>query len=340
MISLRHDVVELDRRKRFQFFSIPNSVRIVVGDCDLTKSLPFVSKKFNSFTGDLWKYTFERLVHKSKDSGHRNWNETLQLFLDYEHSLDTDSYTLEKKPTSKRIRTNSSADMEENKSVGSCLLRKALQIAEPKRQRFYDGYKATTIRLHYWLYCHLLNGYVRYQSPLFFMPDDVRLGNLFGLHFFEPRYRQLIANVMARYPASTKNGSVLTAERCGGTFPTFIYAHNAPLKPGTTACIVQVRQCTIYQNGTADVGLMPISYVRIEAVGTYDQSTNLYGAIASRLSRHDSLGIEFPSRESQSRESRQFVEPFPERTDERNESSIQAMLRFLENRNRPHPGDD
>ena len=103
---------------------------------------------------------------------------------------------------------------------------------------------------------------------------------------------------------------------------------------------MQVRQCTIYQNGTADVGLMPISYVRIEAVGTYDQSTNLYGAIASRLSRHDSLGIEFPSRESQSRESRQFVEPFPERTDERNESSIQAMLRFLENRNRPHPGDD
>lgn len=261
----------------------------------------------------------------------------MQLFLDHESCLETDVHSLENKTYSKRMRTHSIEDMKDNETSGSYLIRKALQIAFRKRQQFQNGNNTYATNPHHWLYRHLLHGYVRYQSPLFFMPDDVHLGHSFGLHFFEPRYRKLIASVLAPHRDSLINGEVITAEQCGGNFPTFIYAHSSPLKPGAIACIVQVRQCTLYPNGTADVLLMPISYARIEKVGTIDDATKLYGAIVHRLSMHESQEIEFPS--SAGSPSRQLREYEERNTDEMN-NTIQAMLRYFASQTQNQEEDD
>ena len=277
-----------------------------------------MSKKINSCIVYLWKCTFERLVSTSQDHEGGPWKDTFEVFLEQEDALVNDTYAIDEK-VSKRARLNSSEDMESNETYESYLVRKALQIAHRKRQQVNDGEDIETVNQYLWLYVHLLNVYRRYHSPLFFMPDDVRLGSAFNLHFFEPRYRLLIDNVMAPYPLSARNGVAITAESCGGDFPTFIYANKAPLQPGTIVCIVQVRQCTIYPNGTADVCLLPISYARINEIGFAERRTKLYGAIVSRLSMVESREIEAPLRD-RSRRGQMSMEDF------------QAMLRYLEHR--------
>lgn len=54
---------------------------------------------------------------------------------------------------------------------------------------------------HERLFRYILKNHIQYSSPLFYMPGDVEIGKEFGLHFFEPRYRLLISEVMSPYPA-------------------------------------------------------------------------------------------------------------------------------------------
>merc|ERR1712150_50376 len=70
----------------------------------------------------------------------------------------------------------------------------------------------------------IITNFVRIKSPLFYMPGITQLGKRFGLHFFEPRYRLLIAEVMAPFPASARTGHPISANS-SGSFPIFIYAN-------------------------------------------------------------------------------------------------------------------
>ena len=45
--------------------------------------------------------------------------------------------------------------------------------------------------------------------------------------------------------------------------PTFIHAHQSPLRRNTPATIVQIRQCMVSRDGSADVFLHPIAYTYI-----------------------------------------------------------------------------
>eukprot|EP00580_Thalassiosira_gravida_P019588 CAMPEP_0201660890 /NCGR_PEP_ID=MMETSP0494-20130426/3406_1 /ASSEMBLY_ACC=CAM_ASM_000839 /TAXON_ID=420259 /ORGANISM="Thalassiosira gravida, Strain GMp14c1" /LENGTH=447 /DNA_ID=CAMNT_0048138867 /DNA_START=97 /DNA_END=1440 /DNA_ORIENTATION=+ len=66
---------------------------------------------------------------------------------------------------------------------------------------------ATSSGLYQCLYQSILQTHIRYQAPVFIMPSPVRLGETYGLHFFEPRYRILIAEVMAnQLPVSARRG--------------------------------------------------------------------------------------------------------------------------------------
>lgn len=112
---------------------------------------------------------------------------------------------------------------------------------------------------------------LRYVGHLFHMPDTVFLGQPIGLHFFEPRYRLLIAEVMSNYPESARQGQpiheVLAASNGDITdYPTFVYGHTSPLTRGSPGVLVHVVQCLIHPDGTADVHLLPVQYAWIEHV--------------------------------------------------------------------------
>lgn len=48
--------------------------------------------------------------------------------------------------------------------------------------------------------------------------------------------------------------------------PTFIHAHQSPLRRNTPATIVQVQHCAIAPDGSADVLLYPLAYVWLEKI--------------------------------------------------------------------------
>lgn len=159
---------------------------------------------------------------------------------------------------------------------------------------------ATTSGIYQCLYQSVVLRHLRYQAPVFYMNSSVQLGSQYGLHMFEPRYRLLMSEVMSSFPLRARRG-----ERIGpmvpGLFPpscvhgqrvmeddikastlnlleenesllgkyqmpTFIHAHQSPLRRNTPATIVQVQHCAISPDGSADVLLKPIAYIWLEQI--------------------------------------------------------------------------
>lgn len=127
------------------------------------------------------------------------------------------------------------------------------------------------------LYKKIVTDHIRFKGPVFFMGGQVQLGEPYALHFFEPRYRLLITEVMRGQPESAKNG---------GRIPhpaLFVHANRAPLAPTTPATIVEIVQCQVYPDGRADVLLLPTAYVWIEKVWVRPNSGHLYYAQCLRM---------------------------------------------------------
>jgi hypothetical protein len=128
------------------------------------------------------------------------------------------------------------------------------------------------------LYARVLSEQVRFKGPVFFMPGHVQFGEAaYGLHFFEPRYRLMIAEVMQSHSHEARNGGQVR-----GT-ALFIHANRAPLAPSSPAVLVQVRSCQIYPDGRADVFLAPVSHVCIEKLWVRPNSGHLFYAQCRRM---------------------------------------------------------
>ena len=140
------------------------------------------------------------------------------------------------------------------------------------------------------VYRSIVENYIRYTGPIFHMPNHIRLGQEFGLHFFEPRYRLLIAEVMEGWPSAQRGGPI-TADS-NGNFPSFIYAYHNDLDPKSRAMIVQVRQVHIHNGGRADVLLVPVAHVQIEQVWVRPNTGRLHMATVVRLGKDESTKIE------------------------------------------------
>lgn len=235
----------------------------------LTSVLPYVSRQFYSYCKShdfLWKLCMQRLMVNEPNL----WAASVAEFTESSLSEYGSSELLER---------------------GCSKLAIMLEFDEIiPRSRI--------IGCHEELFRYILANYIRYESPLFYMPDNsVVIGQEFGLHFFEPRYRRLIREVMAPYPDLFTDGRAITEENgLVGKPPTFIYAHRSPLKKGIIACIVQVMECSIHPDGRADVFLRPIHYVRITEV--YEQRIprdHLYFCKTVRLSFNEEKQYETDS---------------------------------------------
>lgn len=235
----------------------------------LTSILPFVSRQFNTYckTRDfLWEICIQRLIVKEPSL----WAASVADFTECDVNECNPFELLEKGCT--KI---------ENMIASDEIIRQS---------RIYGS--------HGELFRYILANYIKYESPLFYMPDNsVVIGQEFGIHFFEPRYRRLIREVMAPYIDTFQGGTYITEENSlVGKPPTFIYAHRSPLKKGNIACVVQVLTCSIHPDGRADVLLRPIHYVRITQV--YEQEIprdHLYFCKTIRLSNHEEEEFETES---------------------------------------------
>ena len=125
---------------------------------------------------------------------------------------------------------------------------------------------------------------MRFTSPIFYMScRRLKLGIPSLLHFFEPRYRLLIQMVMEGYPTELQDGRFIPNQV--SNVPSFVYAHVPPFQQGSRACLVQVHRCMIDpNNGTANVWLMPVAFVKMERVWERADQAGLRYAQCLRLS--------------------------------------------------------
>jgi hypothetical protein len=124
--------------------------------------------------------------------------------------------------------------------------------------------------------------YIRFKAPVFVMTSTLQLGQPYALHFFEHRYRILIAEVMHHQPLSAKQGGAIDYSL---PLPDFLHANVMPLAPTTPAVIVRVMRCEIFPDGQADVLLVPISYVWLERIRVRPNTRHLYEATSIRMGK-------------------------------------------------------
>ena len=152
------------------------------------------------------------------------------------------------------------------------------------------------------LFRRIVQAHLRFRSPIFYMPGPVSIAQSFGLHFFEPRYRLLISEVLAPYPVAFRRGDPIQLEGSGHRqYPKFIYANHSPLERGAPAVIVEVRQCLINPNGTADVFLCPTAYIWLEDIRERLNSGGMYDARAIRMTEASAAALERQAAEAEAR---------------------------------------
>lgn len=247
----------------------------------LTSTLPLVSKKFHSIckNGFLWEIALTSLVVAEADL----WGTALHHFIEEHASVDMGA-------TLQYMRQLLSSDEDLGKTNSKLLVAACGSMQEA----IIDHGSQVGYGFHSELYRWLLCNHVRYYGPVFYMPDEaIQRGTIFGLHFFEPRYRRLIREVMEPYPDEFKEGTEITEENGITSPPTFIYANRSPLKRGQAAIVVQVLQCVIHDNGAADVFLRPIQHLHVELVWTQnDMSDHLYFARGKRMREEEQDQLE------------------------------------------------
>ena len=334
----------------------------------MTHVLPLVNTKFRSIytrSEYLWKTALIRLVTNKQDL----WGDAMVKFLYRPRTLsqnanDNVTYTqeilngdesnvfpfLELSRTyyergdisAEKIVTDAGSFMEqilEQYDGYFTIRRREQQRVEVQIQRSHSIYME--------LYRHILSQYIKYTSPLFYMPDQIQIGNEFGIHFFEPRYRLLIAEVMEPFPQSYRRGADIMPliskllynhnqpfQRRSSPHPTFIYANNSPLKQNSVVTIVNVRQCSINPNNTADVFLNPIAYGRIEHVWERPNSHRLYEAKIIRMDEAECYAYE------QESYARFYAQPRQGINQNANEYIQSMMLQLIQAANDENNMDD
>ena len=322
----------------------PGRAQGVDSHSTLTHTLPLVCKQFHRLTRNhdlYWKHALLRLEDKEPSL----WVEGMKrVVFDTEcDELRTEIMMRNRPPVRPRSdkRTKyadinreqekaqsveeSKADSSNKKSDNNAesteeekLLQEACTAIEsslPHNQTTSSSFSGKYQRL----YKSILSGHLRYQSVVFYMGSDIKLGRPYGLHLFEPRYRVLMAEVMAPYPVSARRGEsippvlpglfppvrgqVMDGEMKGRllnlleengdtrlvhSFPTFIHAHQSPLRRNSPATIVEVVKAEIRPDGSADVILMPLGYIRLEEIWERPGTGGLIEARGIRMGKEAS----------------------------------------------------
>lgn len=136
------------------------------------------------------------------------------------------------------------------------------------------------------LYQNILNEELRVRLPVFLMPmnDVERTPNLtYQLHFFEPRYRLMMAELMQGL-----------GEAPGDDGPVFLHIIDMQGPNAKAAALVRVVRCQFARDGRCLVELKVIGRVRVQRCWVRPQSHSLYYADGFR---YDSIPLTEPVRQ-------------------------------------------
>lgn len=139
------------------------------------------------------------------------------------------------------------------------------------------------------IYRKVFTSHIFFDAPVFIMPCRVRIGEPYGLHLFEPRYRIMVRDLMRECanPVEAANGEAIrigTSRDGVLTPPLLIHAClGSRLAPGEMACLVQIDRCNTYEYGTADVMLLPVAWVQLDRIWVRPNAGHLFYAKAFRL---------------------------------------------------------
>ena len=222
----------------------------------LTSTLPLVSKEFNCFA--VLDYFWEPILKRqlaNKDHG-MLWRDGLRRLLP--------------------LNQNTNNVMNDNE------LRSQLErIIQAINEQFDNilGYRE--------IYKKVLTSHIYFDAAVFMMPCQLQIGEIYGLHLFEPRYRVMVHDLMmeCENPTEASNGGKIRIGRQDGVLkpPFLIHACLGRVAPGELACLVQLVWCNTYEHGTADVRLLPIAWVRLDRIWIRRNAGNLFYAKAWRL---------------------------------------------------------
>ena len=191
----------------------------------LTHTLPLVCKQFYKLTSkhDLhWKNGLLRLVENDP-----NWEEGLKrtIFDAKCDELRSEIRERNTKRRDKRTKENAPPQSVAASAVNTSDSDISITLSE-KEELLEEACKALrsshpsvpSTRIYQYLFNSIVNHHMKYKAPVFYMPSSIKLGECYGLHFFEPRYRLLISEVLSNYPVSAKRGDIITP-RISGLFP-------------------------------------------------------------------------------------------------------------------------
>ena len=127
-----------------------------------------------------------------------------------------------------------------------------------------------------------------FEAPMFIMPCTLELGVSYGLHLFEPRYRIMMHDLLQEKCADPVRAGTGKTPIVSGRDPTTGIL-NPPLllhacspshtiDVGSTVCLVQLVWSKIYEDGTADVRLLPVAWVDIDQVLIRREAGDLFYA--------------------------------------------------------------
>jgi len=243
----------------------------------LTHVIPYLCKSIYERRDLLWREALIRNVKTEKFL----WEPGILSFLINSGVTESKESTLE---TLDLIRSNDNYDYEYK------LIHKVCELIHRKSQENISASTEPSSSSALSIYRNVVQNYLRHTGPVFHMPsEDVRLGDEFSLHFFEPRYRLLISEVMENW-SFVPNGEVITPDS-KGKFPSFIYA-NQSLHPPSPAMIVQVMRAHRFRDGRADVLLKPVAHVQLERVWERPNSRGLFMGRVIRVGEEGSRRIE------------------------------------------------
>jgi hypothetical protein len=143
------------------------------------------------------------------------------------------------------------------------------------------------------LYRKVFTNHIFFDAPVFIMPSPVTMGESYGLHLFEPRYRIMVRDLMrqcANPEEAASGGTIDIGTSVDGvlTPPLLIHAClGSRLAPGEMACLVQIEMCHTYEYGTADVVLVPVAWVQLDRIWVRPNAGHLFYAKAFRLPQNN-----------------------------------------------------
>lgn len=250
----------------------------------LTHVLPLVNKKFYVLCNNsnmLWTEALERLLGANQSSSDL-WEKGMISFIKASGEAAGDNATGNKsdRPSDEAVHLEYERVRKLIAKAANCCSRlKQLQsqiaadgssgdfVAQKTADSFFKNCVAQDVFRQVLLYRKPV------RLPVFTLSCSISIGEELYFRLHQPRYRLLIADIMADRSSSQRNGSPLSTPR-----PRFLFACKPDPLRSKVACIVEVRKCHIHLDGVADIVVVPISWVLTQDVAERSQSGGLLDA--------------------------------------------------------------